>query len=169
MLQKPSIFVLLIVAALYSCKKDKQVQPPPVTIHCNALVNDVLPPGDNGAVFVASAFSANGDGLNDGFRVLSRDIKSISIKIFDSTSTLVHQASQLNDTWFADLSGKPYKRYYYRVEAITQMDKKIGKCGEVFALSCYPAGKNKNSFTFEDQFNGSGFIGTSNETLVACP
>ena len=169
MLLRISLFLALLILAVFSgCKKDQQLSTTPVTIHCDGLVNDVLPAGDNGGVFVANAFSANGDGMNDGFKPILQDIKSISIRIFDSTSTQVYQTSQMNDTWFADLAGKKFKKFYYRIEAITLMDKRIGKCGEVYALSCYPAGMNKNSFTFTDQFNGGGFSGTTNETLVDC-
>ena len=60
------------------------------------------------------------------------------------------------------------EKYFYRVEAVIQNNNKIGKCGEEYALSCYPSNMNKNSFYFEDQLSGSGFTYATNERLDTC-
>jgi hypothetical protein len=139
-----------------------------VHVHCDGLVNDVIPANDPGKVYVASAFSPNFDGMNDLFRPYASNIQSISVKVYDEQSNIVYQSTQLNAAWTLTPQFTQFQKYYYRVEAITINNHRIGICGELYALKCYPSGMNKSSFTFEDQITANGFTAVSNENLANC-
>jgi len=155
---------VIILFACLACSKDSD----PVTVHCDQLVNEALLPGDNAKIAVATAFTPNGDGINDHFLPITTDIQSISIKVFDKNSNLVFQTSQMNTPWAPNIQIARYEKYYFRVEAVTQSGKKIGVCGEVLALSCFPSNESRSTLSFQDQYTPNGFTGVTAETLVTC-
>jgi gliding motility-associated-like protein len=159
------IIVFLSLVMMSSCKKDSAP-----SVHCANLLNDLLPSSDSGALFIVSAFTPNGDGINDGFRIFHKDIASISIKMYDKNSQVVFESSQLNAVWTPILGGKKFEQYFFRIEAITQNNNRIGKCGVLYALSCIPSGMLQHSFTFEDQFDSQtgAFALATSETLATC-
>jgi gliding motility-associated-like protein len=155
----------LILIVISACRKNSDNS---VTIHCDNLMNEILPPGDNGKIAVASAFTPNGDGLNDVFRPITNDIQSISIKVYDNNSNLVFQTLQPNIPWAPNNQIARFEKFYFRIEAVTMMSKKIGLCGEVYALSCYPSNNSRVTLSFEDQYTGNGFTGITAEALPTC-
>ncbi|PVD49432.1 hypothetical protein DC498_25035 [Terrimonas sp.] len=157
------VTILLCGFFILNCKKHNDE----VAIHCNNLVNDILPEDDKALIEVASAFTPNRDGLNDSFRPYVFNIKSASIKVYDVKSNLLFQTDQLNREWYPDKGIDKYEKFYYRIEGITLKNNKIGKCGEVYALLCYPPGMEKN-FSFEDMLQSTGFTGTTRENLTTC-
>ncbi len=134
--------------------------------HCENLANETRPAGDNAAIHVATAFTPNGDGLNDLFRPILVGVQSVSIKVYDENGNLVFQTTQTAG-WSAPVVSK-YKKYYYRIEGITHQNHKIGVCGEVYALQCFPSAGSASTFSFEDQYTGFGFTGITHETLIVC-
>ena len=87
MKQRTTAYLLIIIAFFFfRCHKKNE---PLVTIHCDGLVNDVLPANDSGAVFIANAFTPNLDGMNDVFRPILKNISSESIKIYDGNAQFV--------------------------------------------------------------------------------
>ena len=163
MRKQPFILTCIIALLFLSCSKEDEK----VDIHCENLVNEPLPVGDPGMVFVANAFTPNNDGMNDLFRPMAIQINSISIKVFDKNSTLVFETNQIGAGWTpGPITAN--QTYYYRVEAVTVNNTKIGMCGELSALICFPANVNKSNYKFEDQLTPLGFTGVTNENLATC-
>lgn len=150
--------ILALLPLLFQCKKEKLV-----TIHCENIVNDIQPSTDSGRIYVASAFTPNYDGLNDQFRPIAHNVKSISVKLYDKNSNLVFETHQLNTGWYPEPRVFKFEKYYYRVDGFTLQNNRISMCGEVVAFLCLPNNKTKNDFTFEDQFDGNG-IGIPRDT-----
>ena len=161
---KVFLYCLIGLIVLASCKKTGDN----VTIHCANLVNDVIPPGDPGQVYVANAFTPNGDGLNDLFRPIAVQISSIKVKVYDGNSNLVFQTEQIGAGWNPGFSQTSNTKYYYRVEAVTMNNNRIGLCGEADALVCFPRTGGSNNFKFEDQLTPFGFTGVTAESLLNC-
>jgi len=154
-----AVFLAVMAAG---CKKDNGF-----SRHCEGLQQDPLPPGDGARIDIANAFTPNGDGINDYFRPELTSITSINMKIFDKGGNLIYKSDI--PEWLPLFAPEQSELYYYRVEGITVSGKRIGKCGAVYALECFPAGRERNSFTFEDMRTPSGFTGVTRETIPDCP
>jgi gliding motility-associated-like protein len=159
------LFLFIFPLIFLQCNKASDAI---VSVHCEGLVNDPLPASDNGRVVVPTAFTPNGDGRNDQFRPITRGLRSMSVKVFDSNSNMLYQSDQLNSSWSPAVSTSKAQAYYYRIEAVTTANNKIGLCGQVFALSCLPTGTVKEDYSFEDQWSGNGFTLVSSESLSPC-
>jgi gliding motility-associated-like protein len=152
--------IALLFVPFIGCDKENGVH-----VHCDDLVNDVLPAGDQGAVFVANAFTPNGDGINDLFKPYAFNVTSIHVRVYDKNSNLVFESTQQGGSWNPSLAGN--ETFYFRVEAVTMTNSRIGQCGEVRALFCYPVNSGIN-YKFEDQLTPLGFTGVTAENLPAC-
>ena len=137
------------------------------TGHCASLSQDVLPPGDPARIYIASAFTPNGDGINDYFRPQLNSIVSLEMKIYDKAGNNIYQTTVAE--WLPLFAPKGAELYYYRIEALTASGKRVGQCGEVYALECLPRGRGLGSYTFEDQLTPSGFTGVTAEVISNCP
>ena len=157
-------WLLLPFLLLSGCSKDKLNGIP-----CKDLVNETLPGSDPASVAVPTAFTPDGDGLNDYFRPLAVNIQSLHMTIYDEAEKVIFESHDLNATWVPLFAVTTYDRYYYRVEAVTAGNHKIGLCGEFFALGCLPKGKNLSHFSFEDQYTPNGFTGLTAEQKTTCP
>lgn len=155
-------FAVAFLLAGISCKKEKSVH-----IHCDTLVNDVLPAADEGQVLVPGAFTPNGDGLNDRFRPHGFNIASLKVWLYDGNSEVVYYWDYSQPAPSTNVT-RQNKRYYFRVEATTTMGNRIGMCGEVNSVVCYKTGSSANQYTFEDQITPFGFTGVTAETLTTC-
>jgi gliding motility-associated-like protein len=161
-MKKILLYSFIVIIVSEGCKKNNDH----VTIHCDNLVNDMVP-GDQGAVFVASAFTPNGDGMNDLFRPVTVQVSSIKVKVYDKNSNLVFQTDQPGVGWNPAPPLPRNIKYYYRIEAVTINNSKIGLCGEVYPLTCIP-GNVSNVLIFEDQITPFGFTGITSESLPNC-
>jgi len=56
-------------------------------------------PCDDGSIFIPNAFSPNGDGLNDVFRLQGTVIESLTLEIFDRWGNPVFRANDINTSW----------------------------------------------------------------------
>ena len=128
----------------------------------------MIPSGDPGQIYVANAFTPNNEGLNGLFRPVAIQISSINVKVYDKNSNLVFQTDQIGAGWNLIPLQPGNAKYYYRVEATMVNNNKIGICGEVHALSCYPRTPDSNIFHFEDQLTSNGFTGFTAESLPNC-
>lgn len=137
-----------------------------VTVHCDNLVNEALPAGDNARIWVAKAFTPNGDGMNDSFWYNVIDGQVTAIKIYDEQGNLIFQGTN-SFPWPSVTNGQS-RKFYYRIEAHTNSNHTIGACGEVYALYCYPPGTGKANYSFQDQWTPNGFTGITNEQLNRC-
>jgi len=59
-----------------------------------------------GEVFVPDAFSPNGDGKNDEFKVFGNCIKTINVKIYDRWGNKMFETSDVTESWKGDYKGK---------------------------------------------------------------
>ncbi|MFN8310918.1 MAG: PKD domain-containing protein [Chitinophagales bacterium] len=76
-----------------SCKKEDTVI---VTVERNPCA---------ASLFVPNAFSPNGDGKNDVFRVRGNDIVSIYLAVYDRWGQLMFETKSLNDVWDGTFKG----------------------------------------------------------------
>ncbi len=68
---------------------------------------------NGGVVYFPTAFSPNGNGLNDVFAAVGNDIASISIKIYDRWGTLVAQSTNPDLLWNGTFNGEFAKNGIY--------------------------------------------------------
>ncbi|MFN8278243.1 MAG: PKD domain-containing protein [Chitinophagales bacterium] len=57
------------------------------------------------SLFVPNAFSPNGDGKNDVFRVRGNDIETVDLKVFDRWGQLVFETKHISDGWDGNFKG----------------------------------------------------------------
>ena len=163
------IFAFTISFSLLLVSCDKSSNDPVTPINCNGLVTDTAGTGDNGQVFMPTAFTPNGDGKNDVIRPICSNIAAIEFTIYDQHNGVVFMTTTIGQGWNTTVSAGTFSKYYYRIQATTMSNHKIGKCGELYKLSCYPQSIPQSNFTFEDQLTPSGFTGVTSEVLVSCP
>lgn len=76
-------------------------------IGCSASMDfEIEPPA---MVYIPGAFSPNGDGINDVFRVYGAGIESFEIIIFNRWGQVVYQSQDLNEVWVGEITD----RFYY--------------------------------------------------------
>lgn len=162
---KNSLFILLFTPLLFAtCKKDKDEKP---LTHCDNLVNEIIPASDPGRIITPNAFTPNFDGINDGFMPIAYNIGSIQVKVYDRNGGLIFETTQPNEPWSPAAINKN-EVFYFRVEAVTNNNTRIGLCGEVNALICIPKNKSKADYYFQDQATPFGFTGVTAETVTSC-
>ena len=93
----------------------------------------------------------------------------ISFTIYDENNSVVFTTNQVNQGWSTSSPTNTATKYYYKVQVTTASNHKIGKCGELYKLSCIPAAIPIASLHFEDQLTQNGFTGVTNEHLSTCP
>ena len=160
------VLLILSVALFSNCTKSSD---PIVHINCDGLVTDTLGTGDSGRIYIPNAFTPNGDGLNEILRPFTQNIDSIQFTIYDEDNTVLFTSNLLGDAWIPLPPSLPVKRYYYKIQATTNNNKKIGMCGDVYALTCYTINPPKSFYYFEDMLTVNGFTGTTMEALSTCP
>lgn len=155
-----TLFLLITVLSSSTCSKEDTI----VSVNCENLINDPLDPGEDANIYIASGFTPNGDGINDEFMIFFKNIASAKTTIYDANSNIVFSTENMYEYW------KPANNvigstYYYRVEGLTASGKRIGKCGEVYPLNCFPS---NGHYIFPDQM--SGLYEFSNPTAdTYCP
>lgn len=75
---------------------------------------------------IPNAFSPNGDGINDEFRVVFKSLKTYSITIFNRWGIVVYKSTDPSQGWDGKIGGKvaAMGTYYYVIEA-TGTDKYV--------------------------------------------
>jgi gliding motility-associated-like protein len=160
---------LLFIASifiLYSCSKTED-NTPPVPVFCEGLVTDTAGTNDPARVYFPNAFTPNSDGLNDVSKPVVSGISAISFTIYDLNSNVVFTTNQLNEGWHTTIVANSSVQYYFKIQATTTSNHKIGFCGDLYKLSCKPA--SAPTLYFEDQLTANGFTGTTAENLSVCP
>ena len=161
-----TILLVGLVVNIFGCRKQEK---PSRLVYCDGLITDTTGTNDNGRVFFPSAFSPNGDGLNDILRPITQNISYISFTIWDDYNNVIFSTSVPGEGWRTSLIPNASVMYYYRIQATTTAQRKIGLCGIVYKLTCYPKNVVRTNLYFEDQLTPMGFTGITNETLGDCP
>ncbi|MEM0999600.1 MAG: PKD domain-containing protein [Bacteroidota bacterium] len=99
----------------------------PLYIEVTKLVN----------IFVPSAFTPNGDGINDEFNVVTRLITDFQIDIYDRWGKLTYSSENMNFRWTGvDASGQPLSEgvYTYVINAVEWDGSPVRKTGSITVL-----------------------------------
>ncbi len=153
----------LAVIGLNSCNKGDEYP-----FVCDGFQQDP-PLNDSAMVKMPTAFTPNGDGLNDMFAPTVQGIVSITFTVYNERENVVFYTEQLNKAWQAPQPAQK-DTYHYRVEAVTNKGNRIARCGTIYALNCIPPGTRQSDFIFSDQLDPGfpeGYINTA-ERLSAC-
>ena len=117
-----TIYTLLIAAMIGMAGCSRNDEGPAVNhLDCPADPAPVKGYGGFGSILIPNAFSPNGDGKNDVFRVVQIDtmaVRSIVMRIVSADGTLIATISRSVDGWdgFDRNSGKYYPAGKYRVD-----------------------------------------------------
>jgi len=97
------------ISDINGCTKRDTVQIKIVHLDCNEPF-----------VYIPNAFTPNGDGMNDIFRLRSKIVKSLLLRVYDRWGELLYETNSLNDGWDGTFRGKPCDPgvYVFYVEAI---------------------------------------------------
>ena len=73
------------------------------------------------AIYAPNAFSPDGDGLNDVFKVSGQGIIDFEMEIFNRWGQMVFKSSNINQNWDGTFKGKdlPTGTYVYKIKIIT--------------------------------------------------
>ncbi len=72
-------------------------------------------------LYIPSAFTPNGDGLNDSFGVKAEGIKSFNLQIYNRIGEMVFESDDIQNYWDGSYKGKKITStdvYVYQVKAI---------------------------------------------------
>jgi gliding motility-associated-like protein len=163
------IVLLFLFFSFIQCKKDgstKRVR----AITCDNLVNDLFTASDDCYIEAPNAFTPNGDGLNDRFAIFFKNIRIAKLTLFDSHANLVFQTEDLARQWDPYPASVTGQTYFYRIEATSTSNKRIGHCGEVSPLKCIPKNINNNKYYFQSQWDGNSFnLTAASSEYIFCP
>jgi gliding motility-associated-like protein len=155
--------LVLLIVFLTACNKENDNIMPDI---CDGLITDTLGTNDNARIYMPTAFTPNGDGKNDMIIPFCRNVLSIEFTIYDQNKTIVFTTNQLDQGWGSTTIGSNSSiKYYYKIQAITSGNHKIGMCGDLYKLSCLP---NNTTLYFIDQLTQTGFTNPTSETLPNC-
>ena len=158
-----SNILVLIIIFLTACNKEDDNITPDI---CNGLITDTLGTNNSAKIYMPNAFSPNGDAKNDMIIPYCRNVLSIEFTIYDQKKAVVFSTNQLDQGWGSTLiSDNSVTKYYYKIQAITSANHKIGVCGDLYKLSCRP---NNTLLYFTDQLTQTGFTNRTSETLPNC-
>lgn len=104
------------------------------TSDTSVLVATTINPFGNG-IFIPNAFTPNGDGNNDLFKIYGTAIKSMRLKIYNQWGELIFTSTDLAIGWDGNSKGNksPASVYHFTLEAVMQDGTELTKTG-VFTL-----------------------------------
>jgi gliding motility-associated-like protein len=86
------------------------------------------------SLYSPTAFSPDGDGINDLFKVYGQGMSDFKIEIFNRWGQMIYKSFQLDEGWDGTFKGKnlPTGSYVYKIKTSEYSeDKKIVKTGTV--------------------------------------
>ena len=106
---------------IMSCKPSDTPPDPEAILQCPSSPKTVQGWGGRGSFIMPNAFSANGDGRNDRFRLVCSDtaaIRSMSVRIIDGGGNVITTLRSPADSWdgYNVNKGDYYPAGYYRVD-----------------------------------------------------
>ena len=159
-----TLILLMTLLTCALCSKDENTNTAK-SISCENLVNDPVTDSDSFYIYPVSAFTPNADGLNDRFWIYYSNIKSFKLTVYDENSNILFYTEDINKQWDPNSSSVISRAFFYRIEATSTTNKRIGKCGEVYPLNCVPL---NNTYHFQDEFDGRFFDIPTTEYNI-CP
>lgn len=159
------LILAFVSSTLVFCGKDKDLG------NCDGLVNDPPEPGDpRFFVQVPNAFTPNGDGRNDKFGPFFVKIRSVKFTVYNRNNDVVFYTEDPTAYWDPAASITTNTKYYYRVEAVAQNGRRVGKCGEVMALLCDPTKLGEAApWNFPNELDSLGmWTNVSGELITRC-
>jgi gliding motility-associated-like protein len=94
-----------------------------LTNACGSATDDIIVRVSDGFcdIFPPTAFTPNGDGRNDYFEIIGRDVDAVLLQIFNRWGELVFDSERSGDfRWYGDANGEPCMQgnypYIYRYE-----------------------------------------------------
>ncbi|MCB0794447.1 MAG: PKD domain-containing protein [Flavobacteriales bacterium] len=78
----------------------------------------VVPLDEDARIFAPNAFTPDGDGVNDVFRISGYGEQEMELQIFNRWGELIYAGDSTQDPWDGTLNGEPVKQdvYVYRME-----------------------------------------------------
>ncbi|HEU4471959.1 MAG TPA: T9SS type B sorting domain-containing protein, partial [Flavisolibacter sp.] len=101
---------------------------------CKGEASVTLKVYDGPEIYMATAFTPNGDGKNDLFKPFPVGIKHYTyFRVFNRWGQMIYSTTSFNQGWDGKVNGilQPTDTYIWIVEGITKDDKKITKRGTV--------------------------------------
>lgn len=162
---KTYILLLVFAAALCSCGKKNKFE-------CD-IQTVTQPATDSATVFIPTAFSPNGDGLNDRFFIPAKHIKSIHWEVYNPENELQFTTDDLKAYWApANTFGNGLTLLHYKLTARTNAGNTISHCGDFYVYTCVPKGFSMKDIVFGDQYDPNmpeGYLkGSSYEVFTRC-
>ncbi|MEO0900161.1 MAG: T9SS type B sorting domain-containing protein [Bacteroidota bacterium] len=93
-------------------------------------------PDDQGEIFIPSAFTPNGDGLNDILYVRGKDIINLNFRVFDEWGNILFQTTSIENGWNGQFMGKPVTTdtYAYLAEIFLTDGRSFNLTGHITVL-----------------------------------
>jgi hypothetical protein len=138
---------------------------------CEGFQQDA-PTGDSADIKMPTAFTPNGDGLNDVLAPMFHDISSYSLTVYNIQERVIFTST---DPMKGYAASRPMDKdmYYYRIEAVSTKGNRVARCGSAYALNCLPAGSRLGDFVFGDQIGPYDpavvYPRATAEVLTTCP
>lgn len=87
----------------------------------------------DGSIFAPTAFSPNGDGLNDDFLLKGEGITSYQLVVYNRWGQQVYVSQSINDSWDGRFQGSPSPEgvYIWKLEATILSGKEVSKGGSL--------------------------------------
>lgn len=87
-------------------------------------------------LIVPNAFTPNGDGINDFFKLEQKMMQSIQIEIFDRWGNMVFRATELGFRWDGALAGQPLPEgtYVYYLKGMARDGQPVERSGSITLL-----------------------------------
>jgi gliding motility-associated-like protein len=117
--------------------------------------------GDTAALYFPNAFTPNGDGINDVFYLLGRNIASASCRIYEASGRQIFESNDIFAGWDGSLNGKPAPIgiYAVKVTAFSTFGTSINLQGTVSILGGQFDGDNSRNV------DGNMYLETKNMQL----
>lgn len=100
---------------------------------CQTELSQMITVGAKPRIFIPTAFTPNGDGLNDEFQISHAGLTSFLIQIYDRSGKQVYASADPNFLWDGQFAGSalPEGVYAYKLTAIATTGERIDRRGSL--------------------------------------
>ena len=81
--------------------------------HCSVSVTDIIRVSQMDTFAIPTAFTPNGDGINDSYYILANNVKTFHMDIYSRWGELVFTTDDINNHWDGTFKGKPQPSEIY--------------------------------------------------------